>query len=157
MIFKKGYPSDPSNYRPISLTNSLCKVILQNNLITRHQHGFLTKHSTYTQLLETLNDWTLCLKTKFGVDSVYLDFAKAFNTVSHVKLLIKLTGYGISGHLLGWIRAFLSSCSKSVKIYHFLSSPSYVKSCVSQGSVLGPILFLIYIRDITDICMDLSL
>ena len=88
---------------------------------------------------------------KFGVDSVYLDFAKAFDTVSHVKLLTKLTGYGIRGHLLGWITAFLSSRSQRIKIDHFLSSPSYVKSSVPQDSVLDPILFLIYMNDITDI------
>ena len=75
------------------------------------------------------------LKSKFGVDSVYLDFAKAFDTVSHVKLLTKRTGYGIRGHLLGSITAFLSNRSQSVKIDHFLSSPSYVKSGVPHGSV----------------------
>ena len=155
-MFNKGCSSYPSNYRSISLTKSLCKVmerlivsdlltyLLQNNLITHHQHGFLTKHFTCTQLLETLNDCTFFLKSMLGVDSVYLDFANAFDTVSHVKFPTKLTGYGIRGHLLCWITAFHSSCSQSVKIDHFLSSPSYLKSGVPQGSVLGPILFLIF-------------
>ena len=133
------------------IVSDLLTYLLQNNLITRHQHGFLTKHSTCTQLLETLNDCTLSLKRMLGVDSVYMVFAKEFDTVSHVKLLTKLTGYGIRGHLLGWNRAFLSSRSQRVKIDHFLSSPSYVKSGVPQDSVLGPILFLIYMNDITDI------
>ena len=73
----------------------------------------------YLHTLETVHDWTLFLKRNCNLDSVYHDFAKAFDTVSHVKLLTKLIGYGIRGHRLGWIRTFLSSHSPSVKLISF--------------------------------------
>ena len=103
----------------ILIVSDLNTYLLKNNLITRHQHGFLTKHSTCTQLLETLNDWTLFLKSKLGVDSVYLDFAKAFDTVSHVKLLTKLTGYGIREQFLFGLEHFYLVVPKALKLTTF--------------------------------------
>ena len=106
-VFKKGLSSEVSNYRPISLTSIFCKLferliqdkiltnLSDNNLISPHQHGFLGKHSTCSQLLETVNDWSIALRNKHAVDVVYFDFAKAFDTVSHVKLISKLQAYGI--------------------------------------------------------------
>ena len=77
-----------------------------NNLIAKHQHGFLSRHSTCTSLIETINDWSITFRNRFSFDSVYLDFAMAFDTVSCHKLIFKLESYGIRGHLLPWIKAF---------------------------------------------------
>ena len=121
--FKKGSPSDPTNYRPISLTCTLCKVfesiiateiiefLLKHNLINENQHGFLKKHSTCTNLLETLNDWTIHLSNNKSVMVAYIDFTRAFDSVSHSKLLNKLISYGISGNLLFWIQPFITNRS----------------------------------------------
>ena len=91
--FKKGSPSDPSNYRPIALTSTCCKILesiiaseltdflLKHNLISGHQHGFLKKQSTCTNLLETINDWTIHLSNRKAVVAAYNDFAKAFDTL----------------------------------------------------------------------------
>jgi len=101
-VFKKGLSSKVSNYTSISLTSIFCKLfkrliqgkiltyLSDNNLISPHQHGFLTKHSTCCQLLETVNDCSIALRNKHVVDDVYFDFAKAFDTVSRVKLISKL-------------------------------------------------------------------
>jgi len=94
-IFKKGLSSSVSNYRPISLTSIFCKLyeriikdqmlfyLSQHKLINRNQHGFLSRHGTCTQLLETINDWSIALRNHHAVDTVYFDFAKAFDSVSH--------------------------------------------------------------------------
>ena len=87
-----------------------------NNLITKHQRGFLSRHSTYTQLIETINDWSIAFENMFSVDSAYLDFAKAFDTVSHHKQIFKLESYGISGNLLAWIKAFLTNRLQRVQV-----------------------------------------
>ena len=114
-IFKKGKSSDASNYRSISLTSLCCKIMesvikddilahmLSKGLISRHQHGFLSRRSTGTQLIDCFNDWTLNIENKQSLDVIYIDFAKAFDSVVHRKLISKLTSYGIRGSLLSWI------------------------------------------------------
>ena len=116
--FQERFPSDKSNYRPIALTCCCCKILesivvdnllqflADHNLITRHQHGFLRCHSTVSNLLESVNDWSLSLSRRSSVDIVYIDFMKAFDSISHPKLIHKLSSYGIHGNLLFWIIAF---------------------------------------------------
>ena len=163
-IFKKGDSSSPSNYRPISLTCSLCKVmetiikdqivsyLSANGLLSKEQHAFIARHSTVTNLLECVHDWSLSLHNRVPMDVIYFDFSHAFDSVVHSKLLIKLKSFGLDGLLLAWIGAFLAGRSQSVVVEHMFSNWVKVISGVPQGSVLGPILFLLYIDDVTLIC-----
>ena len=103
-----------------------------------------------TQLLEILNDWTAAVDNKKCIDIFYVDFKSAFNTVSHEKLLYKLKSYGISGHLLSWFTAVSSNRKLAVVINNATSELVSVRSSVPEGSVIGSLLFLIYINDIGD-------
>ena len=159
-IFKKGSRSDPSNYRPVSLTSILSKLlekiisknilkhILRNKILPKQQHGFLHGKSTSTNLLEAMNVWIEMLEHKMPVDIIYLDYSKAFDTVPHKRLLLKLEAIGIRGNVLHWIEDFLYNRRQRVIVNEAVSNWADVLSGVPQGSVLGPLLFIIFISEI---------
>jgi len=119
-----------------------------NSIITTKQHGFLHGRSCRTNLLETLEEWTAALDAGYGIDVIYLDYRKAFDTVPHARLINKMRGCGVQGHLLRWVREFLKDRQMRVKVRGSCSDWTGMDSGVPQGSVVGPFLFLIYVNDI---------
>jgi len=152
-VFKNGKSTDVSNYRPISLTSLCCKLmesilkddilahLLSKGLLSRHQHGFLSRRSTGTQLIDCFNDWTSNTENEQSLDVIYIDFVKEFGSAVHRKLILTLMSYGIGGCLLSWISNFLTDRFPYVCIDGFYSSAVRVISGVPQGSVLGPIFY----------------
>ena len=123
-------------------------LFLESNILHPTQHGFLKGRSTCTNLMECMNDWTLSIQYKRLVTVVYIDFSKAFDVVSHDKLLIRLAAYGITGTLLKWSQNFLSNRIHCTRVRSALSSSAELISGVIQGSGIGPLFFLMYINEL---------
>ena len=150
---------DPSNY---SLTSIVCKVmessvrekilnhLESNKLLSENQHGFMTGRSCTTQLLEVLDVWSRIFEDGDNIDVIYLDFAKAFDTVPHRRLLKMLDGYGIQGKIWIWLHEYLDNRKQCVVVNGQKSNYEEVASGIPQGSVIGPLLFLIFIIDLPD-------
>ena len=159
-IHKGNSRAIPKNYRPVALTSHLIKVfekVIRGRIVdymnthllfNKTQHGFRGGHSCLSQLLNHFDKITSELEQGRGVDVIYLDFAKAFDKLDHGVTLNKLKSLGVSGQLGRWITNFLTNRTQSVLIEGRKSTPKQVISGVPQGSVLGPLLFLILMGDI---------
>ena len=161
-VFKKGNRSTAANYRPISLMSVLCKVMehiifhhimsyfTSLNILNPLQHGFRPNHSCQTQLVDFIDEIQRSMNTRQQTDLLFIYFSKAFDTVPHGRLLNKLKFYGVRGPLLQWISSWLTERYQRVMVDGESSSATPVKSGVPQGTVLGPLMFLVYINDINE-------
>ena len=159
-VLKKGSKKEACNYRPVSLTSVPCKILEHiifhhimghldaHHILVNHQHGFCRGYSCESQLITIVEHLARKLDHGKQTDVLLLDFSKAFDTVPHKRLLKKLDHYGIHGQLIKWIESWLCGRTQTVVVKGSQSSPVTVTSGVPQGTVLDPLMFLLYINNI---------
>ena len=161
-VFKGGTKSSFSNYRPISVLPSFSKIfekimynrlesyILYKNILINNQYGFRHLHSTYMAMLDMVNKVTESIENREVSIGIFIDLSKAFDTLNHNILLSKLEHYGIRGIPLLWLKDYLTN-RKQFVCYNSASSLMRPITCgVPQGSILGPLLFILYVNDIVN-------
>ena len=159
-LFKKGDPTSINNYRPISLLLALSKIFKRviynqinnyftlNNPYYERQYGFRSKHSTELAALDIIDTITSRMEKGNIPITIYLDSSKAFDTLNHTILMNKLKFYGIQGRSLNLSENFLKNRKQCVEINNIRSAFTYILTGVPQGSILRPLLFIIYMNDI---------
>jgi len=159
-VYKKGAKTSPGNYRPISLLSIFDKImeklmykrvlnfLEQNKVLYNYQFGFRKNHSTSLAVMEVL-DYIYQHSDNHEITlGIYIDLQKAFDTIDHSILLMKLQNYGVRGTVLQWFYNYLNKRQQYTVLPNYESETDVIKYGVPQGSVLGPLLFLIYVNDI---------
>ena len=140
----------PADFVKKTVRDSIMNHMNENNLFSDCKYGFRHKRSYILQLLDVLDDWSRSYDENKQIDTVYLDIKKAFDTIPHQRVLLKLKKYGFDGNLLKWVEDFLNESRQRVVLNGKYSSWKKVTSGVPEGSVLGPVLFIIYVNDMPD-------